>query len=97
MSYGVEIYDSSGNVKLSSEDQTIRMVYSFSVPMPSSGTEVVQSFDKTRGFISLSFSILAAEETTFSFNNSTKTLTYDVSEGRLSSNGFAVFTFYNVV
>lgn len=94
MSYGVEIYEENGNVKLSSEDQTIRFVYSFSVSMQSSGTEVVEDFDNTKGFVTLQLSEFSQKEIDFSFDNSSKIFSYDINA---ETSGTAVFSFYNVV
>jgi len=90
MTYGVEIYDSVGNVKLTSENIVIRGIFTFLVSSNSSGTISVPDFDESKGFISINVGGLGTVEISYSFNNSTKVFSWN------SSGGDAIVSFFNV-
>jgi len=71
MSYGLEIKNSSGQIKYDSESQTIRAISSVFIPDNSSSSETVSDYDSNFGFITITVTGSNSELSYF-FDNSSK-------------------------
>ena len=90
MSYGINVFDSSSNLKYSSELQTIRAIFSFFISEGSSGSITIPEFDSAKGFICVDVGGSKPEGLDYSFNNSTKVFSWS------NVTGDTIASFFNV-
>jgi len=90
MSFGIEIYDNTNSIKFSSENQTIRSIFSFLVEAESSGSIVVSSYDSSKGFVSIDVAGNLGVVIDYNFDNSSKVFSWN------SSGGAAIVSFFNI-
>lgn len=90
MSYGIEIYDSNENLKLSSELQTVRAIFSFFIAENSTGSITISEFDSTKGFICIDIGGSDPGGLDYNFNNSSKVFSYS------NVTGDTIASFFNV-
>ena len=90
MSHGIKIYNNANAVKFSSENQTIRSIFSFLVEKDSSGSIVVSNYDSSKGFVSINVAGNFEVVIDYNFDNSSKVFSWN------SSGGAAVVSFFNI-
>ena len=90
MSYDFEVYDSNSNVLFNSGTLALRETDVLEVQAGQAGTYTVPDFDDNKGvvFLSSMYGVTDEEEISYSWDNSSKILTYDVSDA-----GFGTFYF----
>lgn len=93
MSYGLQVFDGGGNIRFDSDALVIRITKSVQKNAGDSGSFTVAKFDENKGVIFIEGSLFDQEgNISYSWDNSSKTLTYDLSD---MDSGSIIFMFYS--
>lgn len=97
MSYDFEVKDELGNVTFTTESIVLRSTFAKTVQGGTSGSFSVPNFDDTKGFIGVDFVGFTDHDSfsdrsfTFSFDNNSKILNYDLSNAASDLTGSFYF------
>lgn len=79
MSFGVAVYSAFGNVRLDATKKTVRLIKTYQTPAGSTGSITVPGFTTSKGFIGITQSNTVGSRVSTSWNESTKTFSWDAA------------------
>lgn len=91
MSYGFRIFNANGDLRVSDSDRVLRSIKTLSLTSPDSGSVSVPDYDSNNGDIASQLVSQFSDEASYSWNNSTKTFSYNLPT---LFQGRAIFYFF---
>lgn len=81
MSFGIEVFSGQGQARLTSSKKTVRLIKTYQTPTGSSGSISVPDFSESKGFIAVSQSNSVGVYVSTSWDESTKTFSWNSTSG----------------